>query len=129
MIVGFTGTLAGMSASQLAQLRVVLTWLRAALTRNGNGPELHHGDARGADRQCAHVAKQLGGFYVTAWPPQSGDTSPLVRNRRDIVAPADVLIAAPKTDIEILRSGTWATVRAARRKGIPVIVLSRGANV
>ena len=50
---------------------------------------------------------------------------PLVRNAR-IVQAADLLIAAPEQDIEQLRSGTWATVRAARKKGIPVIMLLRG---
>lgn len=33
---------------------------------------------------------------------------------------ADVLIAFPKRDGEVLRSETWATVRRARKKGIPI---------
>lgn len=51
---------------------------------------------------------------------------PLVRNR-NIVAACDVLIAAPETDKEQQRSGTWATVRYARAAGKPVVMLSRGA--
>jgi hypothetical protein len=51
----------------------------------------------------------------------------LDRNRA-IVAAVDVLVAAPLEDREVQRSGTWATVRSARRKGIPVVMLSRGAR-
>lgn len=43
---------------------------------------------------------------------------PLVRDQ-DIVNAVDILVAAPLTDHEIIRSGTWTTVRYARRKGIP----------
>ncbi len=46
----------------------------------------------------------------------------LDRNR-DIVAAVSILIAAPETDIEEQRSGTWATVRYARKKGIPVVIV------
>lgn len=53
----------------------------------------------------------------------AGD-DPLARNRR-IVAAVDVLIAAPETDREELRSGTWATIRYARAAGKPVVMLSR----
>jgi hypothetical protein len=43
----------------------------------------------------------------------------MARNDR-LIAEADVLLAFPPTPHEITRSGTWATVRRARRKGIPV---------
>jgi len=39
---------------------------------------------------------------------------PLVRNR-DIVDATDMLIAAPATRKEVLRSGTWATIRYAKK--------------
>ena len=50
---------------------------------------------------------------------------PLVRNR-NIVRAVDIMIAAPATDKEELRSGTWATVRYCRQARKPVIMLSRG---
>lgn len=37
-----------------------------------------------------------------------------------IVYHSDVLVAFPKTRNEVMRSGTWATIRRARKKGIPV---------
>lgn len=39
-----------------------------------------------------------------------------------LVANADILIAFPQGPQEVLRSGTWATVRRAIKKGIPVQV-------
>jgi predicted Rossmann fold nucleotide-binding protein DprA/Smf involved in DNA uptake len=48
--------------------------------------------------------------------------APLDRNR-DIVDAAAVLIAAPKEMTETLRSGTWATVRYARKQGKQVWIV------
>lgn len=39
-----------------------------------------------------------------------------------IVEHSDVLVAFPKTDEEELRSGTWATIRRARKAGVPVLL-------
>lgn len=41
------------------------------------------------------------------------------RNER-LVRHADILLAFPETDAEELRSGTWATIRRARRAGVGV---------
>lgn len=41
------------------------------------------------------------------------------RNDR-LVELADTLVAFPRTRQEVLRSGTWATIRRARKAGIPV---------
>ena len=35
----------------------------------------------------------------------------------------DTLVAAPKEDEEVVRSGTWATVRYARKAGRVVLVV------
>jgi hypothetical protein len=42
---------------------------------------------------------------------------------RDIVDASEVMIATPKTKEEELRSGTWATVRYAKRKRVLVRVI------
>ena len=47
---------------------------------------------------------------------------PLDRNR-DIVDACDVLIATPKDFVEELRSGTWATVRYARKQRKPLVIV------
>lgn len=52
----------------------------------------------------------------------AGRTDPdsyMLRNDA-LVAEADVLIAFPEGAREVLRSGTWATVRRARKAGRPV---------
>jgi hypothetical protein len=140
MKVGFTGTRKGMSTAQLNQLRCVLYSFKEIV-------EFHHGGAEGADRQAdsfvsfgEHVPIVLHpcpGVVGEQTIGRSGRSTynghdvtwrevlpPLVRNR-NIVGEADVLIAAPEQNEETTRSGTWATVRYARRKHIPVIMLSR----
>jgi hypothetical protein len=139
MIVGFTGTRKGLSPAQQDQLGYILAVLHNA-TRTR--PEFHHGGADGADTE-ADIAACLDGYDIHVHPcpgvvadeenggfnshPVKWDEvfPPLVRDRH-IAEVADILIAAPETDKEQVRSGTWATVRYARAAGKPVIMLSRG---
>jgi len=47
----------------------------------------------------------------------------MARNR-DIVAASDALLAAPEgPEASYPRSGTWATVRMARRAGLPIQIV------
>lgn len=136
MRIGFTGTRVGMTDEQTEQLRYVLALLRHADKAVGSTPIFHHGGAIGADTQ-AHEAARTAGCFVflhpaLGAPPFKDDVDgikeafpPLDRNRH-IVASCDVLIAAPETDREQQRSGTWATVRYARAARKPVVMLSRG---
>jgi hypothetical protein len=48
---------------------------------------------------------------------------PLGRNRA-IVRTVDLLVAAPSSAIEEIRSGTWSTVRFARSQGRRVLILA-----
>jgi len=118
MKVGFTGTRQGMSANQKKQLRKVLS----AVT---NIDEFHHGAAIGADTEAVDIAEDYvdgGPTRIISWPAAKGKE--LARDRT-IVAESDILIAAPLTDKEVLRSGTWATIRYAFKKGIPIVMLPR----
>lgn len=124
MNVGFTGTRVGMSNKQKLQLIHILNMFRKPIHK------FIHGHCVGADREAeviyvsprsTHLRRVYAG--VVRYPAHAYG-SPLERNRA-IVARVDVLIAAPQTDKEVLRSGTWATVRYARAKGIPIIMLSR----
>jgi hypothetical protein len=49
---------------------------------------------------------------------------PLARDR-DIVNAVEFLIAAPKSDDQTLRSGTWTTIRYARKTGKEIWMLER----
>lgn len=120
MKIGFTGTRKGMSRSQVEQLQNVLDWFGITY---GLGHEFHHGDAIGADSEAKAVARDR--FDTDLVIPHPAGNDPLARNR-EIVALCDVLVAAPYTDVEERRGGTWHTVRRARDAGKPVVMLSRG---
>lgn len=127
--VGFTGTQHGMSDAQKDFLRELL---------HAPGTELHHGDCVGADEEADEIARSLG-CKIVVHPPsdpkkrafcaQPGDTvweeRHYLERNVDIVDATRELVAAPLTDREQLRSGTWATVRYARKTGRKVTVLPR----
>lgn len=128
-VVGFTGTQAGMSARQLRGLRRVLTQLGAK--------EFHHGDCIGSDEEAHDVADVMG-LRLVIHPPDNDSKRafcrgairtypprPYLKRNQDIVNSSQVLVAAPKSGEEELRSGTWATIRYARKLGRRVIILER----
>lgn len=125
--IGFTGTRQGMSKAQLDQFEVLMRVLQSAGRVSSAPFEFHHGNADGADTQARYTAVVLFDFEDVPHEIKRGD-SPLVRDR-EIANVCDILIAAPLTDKEELRSGTWATVRYARDAGKPVIMLSRGKSL
>jgi hypothetical protein len=136
--VGFTGTSRGMSAGQKVRVREYLSAIKqefpaAKIT-------FHHGLCIGADEQAARIAKELG-YYVVAHPGYSPRNpegrlfrsdfdgndevcpeKPHIPRDHDIVDGSQRLVAAPWTREEIVRSGTWTTVRYARKKGKPILM-------
>lgn len=119
-IVGFTGTRERLPGAQVSSL---IAWVQS----RPRGV-LHHGDCVGADT-AAHATFLFHGWSIEAHPTggqfrahnvSASKThplkSPLERNA-DIVAAADELLACPSGP-EIVRSGTWSTIRKARAKGI-----------
>lgn len=131
MKIGFTGSRDGMSQHQKEQLVVLLAQL--------NPTEFHHGDCKGADEQAHEIVRE---FFpdckIVVWPPRiefmrafkQGDVmmEPMDYIPRDekIVDSAELLIGAPKvTTHEEKRSGSWYTIRYARRKGKTNHVLQR----
>ena len=127
MTVGFTGTRQGMNAAQRQQLRYVLALFRHADIAINQDTGFVDGDcpAGGADQEARTIASELG-LYATTEPPVGRTAKALLERNRRIVERCSVLIVAPRTDQEELRSGTWATVRYARKRGISVVMLSRG---
>ncbi len=122
MIVGFTGTSRGMNELQKALFVGVIARLC---------PEtFHHGDCVGADAD-AHALIRLHAprCRIIIHPPDNAtrrafcegdemrDAKPYLERNRAIVACCEELVAVPKGRAEELRSGTWMTVRAARRSG------------
>lgn len=124
MEIGFTGTREGMNDAQLAQLDRVLRWLGPS---RHAPPTFHYGThgtvALHADAAAARLAVAQG-YRLQPWHAVRGTE---LRRDRAQVAAIEVLIAAPATDVEQPRSGTWATVRYARARKLPIILLTRGA--
>lgn len=130
--IGFTGTQYGMSASQ-TNLFIQFCQAHAKL---GGDLQFHHGQCINADEQAARIAKQFG-FWIVSHPPldrkkmsafPADEVRPakpfLVRNKV-IVDESDMMVAAPLTDEEQLRSGTWSTIRYANNQGKILFQLPR----
>lgn len=131
MHLGITGTRKGITESQFNVFYKFI--VEDCITH------LHEGDCIGADYNLTlmfemlrpdiviirhpplNTKTQAGGPYDITKEPKS-----YLERDKDIVNESQYLWAAPKGE-EIVRSGTWATVRYARIKGIPItIVLPEG---
>lgn len=124
--IAFTGTQRGMTTPQLSKFFDVLAGLL---------PDwFHHGDCIGADAQ-AHDAVRRTATLIHVHPCtlhgkrawRIGDAMsiplpPLDRNRV-MVDESVTLIATPGQMVEELRSGTWATIRYARKQRKPVHII------
>jgi len=118
MRIGFAGTRHGMTERQKIAVRDLLASYAGAI--------LHHGDAVGADAEAHDIALALG-CAIVIHPPaietqrafktavEIRAAKPYLVRNKDIVRETALLIAAPAEPIEQLRSGTWSTVRYARR--------------
>ena len=127
MIVGFTGTEKGMTSAQKQTLCLLLDSLDVT--------EFHHGDCVGADAEAHEIALDRG-IRIVIHPPTDSkkrafckgaveirEPKPYLDRNHDIVDEGDgALIATPFEEKEILRSGTWATVRYAYKMGRAVDV-------
>ena len=136
--IGITGTREGLTREQRDALADHLRrWLLFSIQ---GVPEFHHGGATGADRHAHNVVREVYGVTarVVVHPASDLPEPPtdwtdadelrpaypaLVRNRRivDATAGNGMLLAFPRTRREEQRSGTWDTVRAARRRNLAVL--------
>lgn len=128
--IGFTGTQRGMTQAQKTRLQ------RAADYYAVHGyTTFHHGDCIGADAE-AHEVFTAAGFVVVLHPPisthkrafcEANFVEPpfeyMTRNHH-IVDCANVMLATPGEPDEQLRSGTWATIRYARKCGKELWVIT-----
>lgn len=100
-----------------------------------------HGACRGGDREAHDIVRALFPDCIIAVHPsnipemwdefctEDADECfpakpPLERNQ-DIVDLSHYIVAAPKTDEEQLRSGTWSTIRKTWKAEKPLIKLKR----
>lgn len=130
LVLGFTGT--GLAEFLPLHRRALLKrFLSEELYAKRGYRILHHGDCIGADELCHEFADKCG-YEIVIHPPVKPDKRAfctptegeilepyeyLTRNHH-IVDSCDLLVAMPKViGQEELRSGTWATVRYARKQG------------
>lgn len=108
---------------------------------------LHHGDCLGWDAFCCQAAQERGidtivhpptNAVARAFTKGNAEVRPLYpyleRDKRMLVevharAEPSLLIAGPEGTREMLRSGTWATVRYARKIQLPRIIVWPNGDV
>lgn len=126
--IGFTGTRAGLTPEQRKSLYDYLCGYHPWDT------EFVHGDCVGADAEAHGIATELG-LVTVAYPSYHDDVrafcaATIVKERnppkaRDIliVVHTDFLIACPRGRDEELRSGTWFTIRQAKKHGKKIFMI------
>lgn len=145
IVVGFTGTRTGMTAKQIAWMHILLDafmWLQKKKAFDKSKCFILHGDCVGADAEFDAIASGHGlnrvifpctlenqrahcerlGAEIGQEPK-----APLERNK-DIITKSTVLIAAVATKNEVKRSGTWATIRHARKMKKSIFIIYPDGN-
>lgn len=119
-----------MTPEQKKSVRDVLIF-----AKSHEGVHVNHGDCIGADAEMHKICVSLR-IPMTHYPcdilsqraylPGAIEVKsprPSLQRNHDIVNNSDWIIAAPAEIEEVLRSGTWATIRYARKRGIPVMLV------
>jgi len=125
MIIEFTGTRKGMTQIQKTMVK--------SLIKKTKGTEFHHGDCVGSDADFHNIVNSLGNVIKhpcnldnqrahTTGGDELEIKAPLDRNR-DIVNVSDIMIACPGGLSEEQRSGTWATIRYAKKIGKKIYIV------
>jgi len=129
MRIGFTGTRKGMTNYQKNEVNKIL------LMNSLNGDQLifHHGGCDGADDEFHLIACKYGQVIVHPGDTKQGKkyydnyitklVKPYLERNKDIVNESDLLIACPKSFKEEMRSGTWATIRYAKKIGKNIMIV------
>lgn len=148
MNVGFSGTRSGLSENQ--KKSILKFFIHLSHRSHYRKIYLHHGDCIGADSDISELLvyeslinrliihpptnlslrafvaekirdkanKSFNGLEIEILK----DKDYLDRNR-EIVEVSDLIIICPKTEEEELRSGTWATYRAAKKLNKKIIII------
>jgi len=126
MILGMTGSRNGFSLKAREKLHEILA--------ENNVVEVHHGDCVGSDTQFHNEILKYPEIKIVIHPPNV-DTlrgfnkseyikqcKPYLDRNKDIVNDCDILVAFPVSP-ETLRSGTWSTIRYAKKIGKKVVII------
>lgn len=131
MEVGFTGTKEKLTIEQVENLKQFLSKLHCKI--------FHHGDCIGADAIAHKVAIDCK-YKTIIHPPINekyrafckGDlileTKPYIERNHDIINSTNCLLACPKGE-ETVRSGTWATIRYAKKKKKMIYIFNPNGTI
>ncbi|MDZ4849992.1 MAG: hypothetical protein SGI77_11960 [Pirellulaceae bacterium] len=127
MQIGFTGSQTGMSRSQHLFIQTYIQQTQPTIC------SAHHGDCVGADAEFHEICENEE-IAVTLHPPANDEKRafcyagqvrkplPYLERNKKIVDACTLLIACPSGP-EKLRSGTWATIRFARRQNRKLLIV------
>lgn len=133
MRIGHTGTRNAPTSAQKSAVYDELLRTEQGWRGELGDLEFHHGDCVGTDAFAARVAYAFG-YRVVAHPPSDPGLRswtnahetrvplPYIQRNHVIVDEIEHLIVTPEGP-ERLRSGTWATVRYARRLERPMTIV------
>ena len=131
-IIGFTGSRSGMSDQQKESFLQVVKDLEKIST-------FRHGDCIGSDADAHKIMKNRN-CHIIGHPPSYKkyrafcdcdiflNSKAYLDRNKDIVNSSEILIATP-AGIEKLRSGTWSTVRYARKKARPIYIIMPNGKI
>lgn len=134
--VSFTGTRMGMTTPQRDWIANFISGLEDTVIG-------HHGDCKGSDEQFDGIIQGLHG-HVVVHPPvnqtyraycsgkhilETREIKEYIKRNHEIVMASSTLLATPFTMTEQVRSGTWATIRFARKHRKTVYVIYPNGSV
>lgn len=134
MKIGFTGTRDGMTPQQKKTFRDLLLEIK---------PEsFSHGDCVGSDADAHQIAVEIG-IPIIIYPPRKNDlrayckasgavikpVADYLERNLAIISDTDQLIACPREYENQVRSGTWYTIRQAKKRNKTVRVILPNGQV
>ena len=131
--IGFTGTRHGMTEKQKESVKNFI------YSQQFN--EIHHGDCIGSDKEINDIIieyrkKNKKNIKIVGHPPKYNKyranckcdlmlpKNDYLSRNHDIVNATDILIATPDTK-EKIHSGTWSTIRYARKKDKKIYIFNK----
>lgn len=134
--IGFTGTRNGMSQEQIDAFK--------DLIKSKDNDEFHHGMCIGSDKQVHDIVKsdkvKIDKVKIVGHPPTFKKfmadcdcdifmkPQDYLQRNKNIVDETDMMIATPDCK-EKVRSGTWSTVRYARKQHKKIYVIHKNGRV
>ena len=122
--IGFIGSVHGLDDNQKSNLfQQLVRFKRRYTTVNA-----HHGNYNDADKYFHELCEKLEfRIYINTprhIPRHTSNPLPYFRNTQ-VVDFSDVLIACPFEKVNVVRCGTWSTIRYAEKRKRGVIILHR----